>query len=168
MFSQEFAEIYHKLQVTTWLAHFHGRLFAAPFFNMPSQNTAGLLRQNERVSRLQSGKQLHEVQISNPLSLLHSKMVWHRRSSWSITLQYLLDDSLDHRGSRVQAPFLSILQCGYHFHVGTVHSRPEHVHTGDRVEWDSRDSICASAAQFDKWLLVIRFSDCKGSQHNEK
>lgn len=88
-------------------------------------------------------------------------------SSWSITFQYFRDNFLDGRGSWVQAYFLSSLHCGYHFHFGTVNSWPEHIHEGDRIEWDSRSRIRTSAAQFKIWVHVIRFSNCKRSQSSE-
>lgn len=48
-----------------------------------------------------------------------------------------------------------------------MNSWPVHIHKGDRIEWDSRDCIRTSAAQFDIWVHAIRFSSCKGSQRNE-
>lgn len=45
----------------------------------------------------------------------------------------------------------------HHFHFGTVNSWPEHIHKGDRIEWDSRSRIRTSAAQFKIWVHVISY-----------
>jgi hypothetical protein len=46
----------------------------------------------------------------------------------------------------------------HHFHISTVNSWPVHIHKGDRIEWDSRDGIRTSAAQFDIWVHAISYN----------